>query len=319
MFSRDRLCQLAVGIILVLAFPALGQETQSVPPPATKSQPIPESGQNASKGKGAANSQEKQPAPEQLTPSLNKIEAAIRDLIAQQRATQNHPPEKHEISDLEAQEGMALWAQAMFWASLAAVVLTFVAIALIWRTLHHTRRAANYAGDMVVEAKATTEAANKSIEVTRDSAERQSRAYMHPSGPKLTMHEDGKISLFVKFQNYGQTPAYEVIVRISLTVTPLPLDEKKLAEAATDQPMEASQGTIGPGQEITSDLEPPFTLTPKYRDDIATNKAGIFLHGEIKYRDAFNEPRITHYCAIYTGPWGGEQGFRICPEGNDAT
>ena len=101
---------------------------------ALESQPVPESGQQTGESGAADQSQQEEPAPEKISPALNQIEAAIRDLIAQQRTAQGQGPEDHEISDLEAQEGMAFWAETMFWATLAAVIVTFS-----WAGLAHAQ------------------------------------------------------------------------------------------------------------------------------------------------------------------------------------
>ena len=167
---------------------SLAQEPQDVAPTTLKGQPVPEGGQNTSKGGATDQGHEKEPTPEKLSPSLDKIEAAIRDLIAQERAAQGQGPKDEEIRDLKAQEGMALWAKAMFWATVAAVILTFAGIVLIWRTLIHTRHAAEAARDMVTEGVKTTsaaiEATNAAIEanrIAREMSERQLRAYILPT------------------------------------------------------------------------------------------------------------------------------------------
>ena len=163
MSSGNWLYRIAIGGCLAALFlaSALAQEVQ---PPVSKSQPETESGQNAGKRRSKDEGQKEKATPEQLAPALGKIEAAIRDSIAQQRAAQSQGPEDHEISDLKAQEGMAFWAKLMFWATVAAVILTVAGIILIWRTLHHTRRAADFARDMLGEAEITAEATRKQVE-----------------------------------------------------------------------------------------------------------------------------------------------------------
>ena len=138
---------------------SLAQEPQEVVPTALESRPVTEGGQTTSKGGATDQGQKKHPAPEKLSPSLDKIEAAIRDLITQERAAQSQDPKDEEIRDLEAQEGMALWAKLMFWATVAAVVLTFAGIVLIRYTLKYTKIAAGHTEEMLNEARETTKAA----------------------------------------------------------------------------------------------------------------------------------------------------------------
>ncbi len=54
---------------------------------------------------------------------------------------------------------MAQWAEWMFYAAAATVALTLAALFAIIRTLVHTRRAADYTRDMLVEAEKSTAAA----------------------------------------------------------------------------------------------------------------------------------------------------------------
>lgn len=46
---------------------------------------------------------------------------------------------KREIRDLQAQENSAYWAQAMFWATVGALVLSFIGIGLVWITFRETK------------------------------------------------------------------------------------------------------------------------------------------------------------------------------------
>ena len=201
---------------------ALAQESQEVEPANIKSQPVPEGGQNTSKDGAADQGQKNEPTPEKLSPSLDRIEAAIRDLIAQERTARGQGPKDNEIRDLDAQEGMAFWAKTMFWATVAAVILTFAGIALIWRTLYHTRRAADSAKDMAEESRKATlaavaaaKAAESAVEVTSDTAQRQLRAYVFVVEALRTRRGDTDPWVIqVRIKNFGQTPAYRAQVRV---------------------------------------------------------------------------------------------------------
>ena len=131
MFNCNRLYHIALGGCLAAflwADPVLAQEGQQVSPPSLESQPESEGRQSASERKGTERGQDKQPAAEQLAPAIEKIETAIRDLIAQQNAAQSQGPKDNEISDLKAQEGMAYWAKLMFWTSAAMVFVSYMVI-----------------------------------------------------------------------------------------------------------------------------------------------------------------------------------------------
>lgn len=202
----------------------------------------------------------------------------------------------------EAAEETANWTYGQVIATAVEAILLAIAIGFAWRAGYWAKRAAITGAE--------------TVEVTRTVGMAQSRAYIHPSGPKLTMHENGTITVFIRLKNFGQTPAYDVVTRTSMTATPLPLQGEFPSEK---KPATASQGTAGPGQEFTASLDWPIPLSPEYQDDIAAGRAAIFLHGEVAYRDAFKEPRVTRYRLIYTGPWGGEKSFKVAAKGNEAT
>jgi hypothetical protein len=140
---------------------------------------------------------------------LEGIEAAIRDLIAEEDKIAREANESRENRDLDAQEGMAWWAEMMFYAAGATAVLTLLALVAIIRTLHHTRRAADSADGMLVEARKTTIAALASAETAQRIGEAQVRAYVSVAEAEFSILED-QIVIGVKLQNAGQSPAFMV-------------------------------------------------------------------------------------------------------------
>jgi Domain of unknown function (DUF6471) len=182
--------------------------------PALESQVVP-AGQKSDGGKGNENTTANENTKaDHIWSALEKIEAAIRDTIPKVDASKEQRQEYRENTDLNAQQDMALWAKAMFLATVGSVVLTLIGIVLIWRTLHHTSRAADYTKDMVVEAQATTKAANESVLVTRQIGEAQVRAYLRCKSAKYRILKDS-VGATLEIENVGQSPAQSV--RISGT------------------------------------------------------------------------------------------------------
>ena len=141
----------------------------------------------------AAPEQENSPA---LLPDIQGIEAPARDLIAKENEAARQRQEEREKSDLKAQEKVARWTFWMSVAAFASVFLTAVGVVLIWRTLTHTRRAAD--------------AAHKIIAVTRDLGIRQMRAYVNAYDIRVSNFVPDMIAVFsVTIRNTGATLAYE--------------------------------------------------------------------------------------------------------------
>ncbi len=166
---------------------------------------------------GDAPAQEGQPEPRGYPKPVSP--PSVQDLlyrIASALEAANAEPETAEETeraqrDLAAQEGMAVWAKAMFWATTAGVFFTMIGIWLVWLNLREARkvttqavetaaaviRSADAAAESVVEARKATEAARSML-----AAE---RAYVFVS-PHLH-RKGGKTFACVTVFNLGRTPA----------------------------------------------------------------------------------------------------------------
>lgn len=136
--------------------------------PTLESQPVAEPRQEDRGSHGNADANAEGPKASELLPAIRGIESAIRNLIPEKDEAESNRQNKQDADDLQAQQDMAVWAKGMFWATIGTIITTVMGLVLIWRTLHHTRRAADYAADMVAEAQNTTNAA---IEGTRAAIE----------------------------------------------------------------------------------------------------------------------------------------------------
>ena len=320
MSNRHRLPHAALGGCLAVFLGvslALAQEPQKVVPPVLKSQPKTEGGQQTDKGEPTDQGQKKEPAPEKLSPSLNRIESAIRDLIAQQRAAQGKGPEQHEISDLKAQEGMAFWAKTMFWATVAAVVITFIGILLIKRTLEETKRAAIATEGMLDEAKETTKAAQAAVEVTSKTAERQLRPYIHVSIAHIKNIEDpDKREVVFIIKNYGQTPAFHMICKVGVGVKEWPL-----MTGIKDFPEDMPYGVAPMPPSRSSEMFVPVPDLSKWEEkELQAGRAAIYCYGEVTYDDGFSPVRrYTNFRLACHGEMLAKGRLSPCKEGNEAT
>lgn len=207
-----------------------GPEQEAQEAPATEGQPVPEAGQEKRDPAGQEASRSEQVDRSALVPVLQGVERAIRDLVATEDKEESKRKENREIRDLDAQEGMVLWAEKMFWATLATVLLTFAALIAILRTLHHTRRAADYAEKMAIEARKATDAAIAGVQAGQKAAEaagetnritietaaidRRPWIKIDAQIERATYigHEPGKFHSGIKItlSNIGKTPAVRV-------------------------------------------------------------------------------------------------------------
>lgn len=171
---------------------------------------------------------------DRLLTAIERIEPAIRELIAEEDKVAAEAESRRNHADLEAQKSMALWAFWMFIASAVSVVLTGVGVVLIWRTLHHTRRAADYTSGMLKEAKRTTSVALIGAKEARRASEEAARSndimlasHTAQSRPwmvlKIQLFDDafvqdnGRVQfpVRVELRNIGKLPAENLHIGVS--------------------------------------------------------------------------------------------------------
>jgi hypothetical protein len=262
MLGRIGSAAIAFGLSAALSG-ALAQERIE---PALESQPVPESRDQPGADQSKASAGQEDTDTGRLVAAIDEIKAAIRDLIAEEDPQQRERQEHREEADLHAQQDMALWAKRMFWATFAAVVLTFVGVVLIWRTLIHTRHAAeaaiggtNAAIDAAKAAQTTAEAAIKANELNRSSFIEMYRARLDLMEMKAVSpliwrkKDDGTIGeLTVRFvvHNTGRTEARGAHIEARLFADQFFMPTRcreEVAASARNRPLRLGQTVVPDG------------------------------------------------------------------------
>lgn len=268
-----------MGAILCGGVLAQNTEQPATPPQATET-----------------DSQRNQDAKELLT-TLKGIEAAIRAQALAEDIDATKRRELREEADLAAQQEMASWSLPMFLAAVASVAFTGIGILLIWRTLHHTRRAADAAFDAAKQAEKAAAAAVESIEITKTSSTTQLRAYLtidlvisNDMMLKKQMNLDDvlndteKNKIIITVKNTGMSPAKNVSFIADLSILNLITGNRN-----NFFHIDNKRGDIGGGG-IIRESAPVMDFT-KY---INENNI-LLLEGVIKYNDVFDNERVTEF------------------------
>ena len=234
-------------------------------------------------------------------PALEGIEAALRDLVAEQRQQAGLGPEDHELRDLHAQEAMAFWAKLMFYAALASVIITAVGVELVRRTLkasregvRHANSAADAAWKTVEQAKLATDAAEETTNITRDIGRRQLRAYVTVDVKKgLILNNGQELRIHIILKNTGQTPAKNVRncsaecifqYRPPQGIIPPPEDNRNFG----------SESTIAVGDNLI--INKVIALPPVNElIDLQEENHAIHIFGSVFYEDIFDETYRTNF------------------------
>nr|WP_295470281.1 hypothetical protein [Mesorhizobium sp.] len=248
-----------------------------------------------------ASQQDATPEPsyaDRLLTAIERIEPAVRELITEEDKVAAEEQRRRDNDDLKAQESMARWAFWMFIAAAVSVVATFVGLALIARTLHHTRRAADYAAEMVDEAKATTEAAERSIIESGKMGRAQNRAYLvvEPNGiNQLSGRKD--VMGHVLLRNVGNVPARNVTlyVRMEISTHPEPTAKDRRRNFPVRKPTGKATRVVHPSGHMHQGSEDTFPTDAAEQSD-----HNVYVWGVAYYEDGFGEPRFTKFCHRYS-------------------
>lgn len=140
-----------------------------------------------------------------------------------------------------------------------------------------------YESNMI--SAASSDAAKQSIDLARDTAEKQLRAYvLAVEGRVIGLASAGPLKVRVTISNFGQTPAEGLTV----TMREEWRDDFPPASPKTGDMMikEGVQAVLAPGEKvyIEHDVEP-------LRQRLKNRTATLHAHGTIEYRDIYGIPR----------------------------
>jgi hypothetical protein len=270
---------------------------------------------NDTKGKSSASKIQDKPQTDKSLLTLDTLQNQIKDftraLVTAIDKPKSADEEERAKRDLKAQEEMAFWAKLMFFAAGVEACLTGIGVFLVWRTLLHTKRAADAAQDAVSEASAATASA-------AETAKRQLRAYVFAENVRIHEVKIGhipKVTIVVK--NTGQTPAYDLTGNFGMGFFDFPF--VNLPELPTAK--ELSKIAIGPQASVNHSAALSVPLEKKHIDALHENRGAIAVTGKINYRDAFNGNQYTAVRLRYTKHSfdEGADTMEVCPDGNEAT
>jgi len=173
--------------------------------------------------------------------------------------------ELREFRDLMAQQEMARWAFWMFIASVTGSLLTIIGLGFVWRTLHHTRRTADYA--------------EQGLQQNQNFINKQLRAYVGPAAVNYHYNaESGAFAATATIQNYGSTPAYKFKSNVVLQYLVYPIDV--MPQITCD---ESDENTLFPSMQTQAPNVLP--IQGDRLTQIQTSKFCFFLSIVLEYED----------------------------------
>lgn len=209
-----------------------------------------------------------------------------------------------EKADLREQRSMAKAAERQLWLSFGGLVAIVLSLAFTgWAAFAATRAA---------------HAAEASVQVARETSQRQLRAYIDVDQAEITSRDEfGQLAAGVRLKNSGQTPAYDVECWYVIGWRPYPFLPGSF-DPRRDREGE-SKATIGGGGGGTTLLLETVKVPPLSTDtDYLAGKLAIVVYGEVSYRDTFGNKQSTGF-RMYNINDIGQRRLRKSPEGNHST
>jgi hypothetical protein len=177
--------------------------------------------------------------------------------------------------DLEAQQDMAFWAEALFWLTGLGLAISAFGLYFVWLSLRQTRQA---------------------ITSDREVGHAQVRAYLTIDVKTPVVRPDALPKHEFNIRNTGQSPAYQVayIAGFDMLPNPLPPTMGHIGGIAPEQDMPrlsvaASESTIGEA----------FGTRELTRDDFAKlmeGSAALYMFARVFYEDVFRQKHETSFC-----------------------
>ncbi len=223
-------------------------------------------------------------------------------------------PDKSTEQYTTALDLSAQWATAISTADVAALTRlqiffgVFGLVGLAY-TVYYARKTASASIKATEAAIRSADAANDSVRIARESAERQLRAYLSMTPMGIGGFSDGKIvSIEFMPQNHGQTPAYEVQHVFGIEIFPNPLPSGFTLPAATHEI--TTLFSVFPGTKNNRTwFNRKAAITQKEIDLIRTDAKRLYCWGVTHYVDAFKEKRYVQFSI-----WTSGENFVKCQE-----
>lgn len=175
---------------------------------------------------------------------------------------------KAESSDyaLRAQQDAAAWAYGAMWATAIGTVLSAVGVVFIVRTFRQARQ----------------------------TSIRELRAYVGMEKAKvLDILPTGVARAEVRFENFGKTPAFDMVCSWTIGWRPYPFSAETRAERVAKESATESKSAVFPstGRTLRLSDEDPRAIFAEYW----TKGAALVVWGTVWYRDAFDGEQETHF------------------------
>jgi hypothetical protein len=169
---------------------------------------------------------------------------------------------------------------------------------------------------LVVATALLYQAGERQLHLSRETAQRQLRAYVHVKGAEVqNIGDPSKRRVIIIIENSGQTPAYEVRFRAGEHVREWPL-KTEFGDFPDD--LRTAIGPLGSNGTYIMPV-PVSSLSAWEEEQLQGGKAGIYAWGDINYIDCFGKPQRTWFAYVCEGEGLPKGAMHLFGKENGAT
>lgn len=208
------------------------------------------------------------------------------------------------LKEKQSQECSANWEMAAIyhifsWPEGVTVWALFLTLVAVAEETQETAKAARATEDAVITA-------NESLELQRDIAKRQLRAYICVEAMEVLFRRGQPVAV-VTFKNTGQTPAYDVHGWMALDVKVYPMTVA--LPVPTNPGIGHPKLTLGTDATVEYEQGLSRTLPDEEIRILGTQNGTVVAYGQLRYKDTFGDEWYTSYRLIA----GGYLGAKVIP------
>lgn len=221
---------------------------------------------------------ERQKATEEIAARCNVLldpTHTLRGCLA--RELEAYEKKANTDKDLEAQQDMAFWAQAVFWLTAIGAAISAFGIYFVWLSLRQTRQA---------------------ISTDREVGHAQVRAYLTIES-ETPIISPGKVPLHeFQIKNTGQSPAYSVAYIAGFLVLPKPLPPGRRHLGSIAGGQEMPNMALGSNASMTVEGVGPDLLSHQEYSDVVAGRQGLYFFARVFYKDVFQQEHETSLVGV---------------------
>lgn len=196
--------------------------------------------------------------------------------------------------------------------------VAYLQLRAMWKSEKLMDAQVKLAKDTVAAAQDSAKASADTVNQMRDTAARELRASVFvESANRFGNYNSNSYTAEITIKNFGKVSAEDCTYDFTVVHRP------SLPDPTAFPPLHWSgreSKMVLPPNGIVRLMLPMLvgTFGTTQHTQVTNGASGIYVYGEIRYRDGFSQDRVTKFRLISTGLEYNHGRFSFCPQGNEA-